>query len=148
MALVVVAVLVGNAFPIVEMPRAPDGYLGKTMVGKADTHLAVVTWGKDPYDASGAHASVPADPARWAELEARNDLYTEIVCNDDSQVLPLGYMMVRRAEDEGRRMENGGRRTEDGGRGTEDGGRRSEDGGRRTEDGGRRTEDGGRRRDD
>ena len=52
--LLVCAVVVGNAFPVVEMPRAPapldgapadaptGGHLGRAIVGKAHAHLAVV----------------------------------------------------------------------------------------------------------
>lgn len=79
MALLVVAVITGNMFPIID-----NSFIGKPIIGKADTHVAIVKW-----DSSLGSVSCP--PEEWGSVQS----YTEIVCRDDSQVLPLGYIMVR-----------------------------------------------------
>jgi hypothetical protein len=93
--LLVCAVVVGNMFPIIERPHRPDGsadpngYLGKAIVGKADTHVVVVA--KDASSNDGSDDPLPCLPSRWGQVET----FTEIVLQDDSQIQPLGYVMVR-----------------------------------------------------
>ena len=101
--LLVCAVVVGNAFHVVEMPRAPapldgapadaptGGHLGRAIVGKAHAHLAVVARGCDPDDPERKEWFYPCEPAAWSS-ERRT--FTELVVRDASQVLPLGYLMV------------------------------------------------------
>ena len=101
--LLVCAVVVGNAFPVVEMPRAPapldgapadaptGGHLGRAIVGKAHAHLAVVARGCDPDDPERKEWFYPCEPAAWSS-ERRT--FTELVVRDASQVLPLGYLVV------------------------------------------------------
>jgi len=84
------------------MPRAPPppagaspgaptgGYLGRAIVGKAHAHLAAVALGRDPHDPEGKEWFYPCEPAEWPATRT----YTELVVPDDSQVLPLGYLMV------------------------------------------------------
>ena len=93
MALVVCAVIVGSIYPVVEMPSGPGGFLGGPLTPRADTHVAVVAWGKGA--APGSPAWLPCPPERWEE--ARRKTYTELVLRYESQLLPLGYMMVQAA---------------------------------------------------
>uniref|UniRef100_A0A7S4BV58 non-specific serine/threonine protein kinase n=1 Tax=Chrysotila carterae TaxID=13221 RepID=A0A7S4BV58_CHRCT len=88
--LLVCAVAVGNMLPVVEMPRSPEGFMGKAMVGRADAHVSVVSLGVDPFDETEKEWYVPAPFEEWDAART----YTEIVVKDDSQVLPLGYLMV------------------------------------------------------
>ena len=100
--LLVCAVVIGNAFPVVEMPCVPTppdgapadaptgGYLGSAIVGKAHAHLAVVAKRRDPHDPVGEEYFYPCAPAEWSARRT----YTELVVRDASQVLPLGYLMV------------------------------------------------------
>ena len=83
-ALLVCAIIVGSAYPVVEMPNGPGGFLGRALVPKADAHVAVVGWHAD--DANW----LPCDHTEWAGQQT----YTELVVRDESQVLPLGYVMV------------------------------------------------------
>ena len=74
--MLVCAVAVGNVFPVVEMPRAPEpaegasaaptgGYYGKPIVSRAHAHVAVVSGGQtDPHDVTlGPY--LPCEPQRW-----------------------------------------------------------------------------------
>jgi hypothetical protein len=72
----------GVAFPVVESPKNPNGFFGKPLDNKADTHLVVVS----PSD--GASEPVPFES--WASTRT----CTELVARHDAQVLPLGYMML------------------------------------------------------
>merc|ERR1712137_1175232 len=91
-ALLVAAVVVGNAFPVVELPGTPEAeggsYLGRPLRPKADSHLAVVKWGANRWR-PGKNESVPCAPDEWK----REQTYTELVV-DDASVLPLGYVMA------------------------------------------------------
>jgi hypothetical protein len=84
---IVCAFVMGVAFPVVESPRNPDGFpnpngfLGKPLV-KADTHLVVVS--------RSDGASEPVQFEFWASTRT----CTELVAQNDAQVLPLGYMML------------------------------------------------------
>ena len=96
--LIVCAILVGNMFPVIERPHTdlngtanPDGYLGKAIIGKADSHVVVVA--TDPGSNGGSDDPLPSLPARWGAVET----FTEVVLQDDSQIHPLGYVMVARA---------------------------------------------------
>jgi hypothetical protein len=72
----------GVAFPVVESPKNSNGFLGKPLVNKADTHLVVVS--------RSDGASEPIQFESWASTRT----CTELVAQNDSQVLPLGYMML------------------------------------------------------
>jgi len=85
--LVVCVVVLGNFLPIVESPFADDGFMGQAVVGKADAHIVRVA--KD-ISTHGVDDPLPCMPERWAKLES----FTEVVARSESQVLPLGYMMV------------------------------------------------------
>jgi len=101
--LLVCVVLVGNALPIVERPflatasgssvssadRNPNGFYDKSLVAKADSHLVRVY--KDPLI---QHGCMPALPTMWPTT----DCFTEVVLDSQAQVLPLGYVMVRRRQ--------------------------------------------------
>ena len=76
---------------VIESPHSPDGFLGKAIVGKADSHVVRVA--KDPDAHPGdpyATYPLPCLPARWAAVKS----FSEIVVRDESQVLPLGYVVV------------------------------------------------------
>jgi hypothetical protein len=77
---------------VIESPHSADGFLGKAIVGKADSHVVRVA--KDPDANHGAgqyqHDPLPCMPARWAAVKS----FSEIVVRDESQVLPLGYIVV------------------------------------------------------
>ena len=99
-ALVVCAVVVGNFLPIVERPwnrdrpktdanKNPNGYLGKAIDGRADAHVVRVA--TDPA-VTGDGDPLPCPPDRWGAVPTN----TEIVVKDEAQLLPLGYLMVRR----------------------------------------------------
>ncbi len=71
-----------------ESPHTPEGFLGKAIVGKADSHVVRVA-----IDADANHGDrdpLPCLPARWAAVQS----FSEIVVRDESQVLPLGYVVV------------------------------------------------------
>jgi hypothetical protein len=112
--LLVCAIVVGNMFPIVERPYVfkqkdhgwnlsyllsqhaepeevpnPNGYLGKAIVGKADTHIVIVA--KDLESNSGMEDPLPCLPSRWGGVET----FTEVVLQDGSQAQPLGYVIVQ-----------------------------------------------------
>ena len=72
----------GVAFPVVESPKNPNGFLGKPIVNKADTHLVVVSRIDD--------TSEPVPFESWESTRT----CTELVAQNDAQVLPLGYMML------------------------------------------------------
>ena len=78
---IVCAFVMGVAFPIVESPKNPNGFLGKPLV-KADTHLVVVSRIDD--------TSEPVPFESWESTRT----CTELVAQNDAQVLPLGYMML------------------------------------------------------
>ena len=71
-----------SPFPIVESPKNPNGFLGKPLDNKADTHLVVVS------RSDGASEPVPFES--WASTRT----CTELVASNHMQVLPLGYMML------------------------------------------------------
>jgi len=79
---IVCAFVMGVAFPVVESPKNSNGFLGKPLVNKADTHLVVVS--------RSDGASEPIQFESWASTRT----CTELVAQNDSQVLPLGYMML------------------------------------------------------
>ena len=81
--LLVCAVLISNMFPVIELLYESDGFLGKAIVSKADTHVVIVA--KD-----SSADPLPSMPSRWSAVHT----YTEIVVRDKSQVVPLGYVMV------------------------------------------------------
>ena len=98
--LIVCAVVVGNFLPIVERPwnrdqaktdanKNPNGYLGKAIDGRADAHVVRVA--TDPA-VTGDDDPLPCPPDRWGAVPTN----TEIVVKDKAQLLPLGYLMVRR----------------------------------------------------
>ena len=73
---------------VVESPHSADGFLGQAIVGKADSHVVRVA-----NDADANHGDtdpLPCLPARWAAVRS----FSEIVVRDESQVLPLGYVVV------------------------------------------------------
>ena len=79
--LLVCGALVGNVFPIVEMPSSEHGYMGKPIVAKADAHVALVAMGID--------ATQPAKepwwyPCRPEKLKDGTRSYTEIVVREAS----------------------------------------------------------------
>ena len=93
-ALMVYALVVGErtAFPVVEAPeRPPDGYLGAPIAGKADTHLVIAKWGRLPGSPTEGSTPCHPDDAEWSTQRS----YTEVVSRDGSQLLPLGYVMVK-----------------------------------------------------
>lgn len=121
MALLVCAVLVGNMFPVVERPHIyrkktswlsslvhakqeanpevnPNGYLGKAIVGKADTHVVIVAKDPEADEGDGDPEPLPCPPDRWPHVQT----YTELVLQDDSQALALGYVMVHPQGGDGR----------------------------------------------
>jgi hypothetical protein len=77
---------------VIESPHSPNGFLGKAIVGKADSHVVRVA--KDPDANCGAGDykldPLPCLPARWAAVQS----FSEIVVRDESLVLPLGYVVV------------------------------------------------------
>ena len=73
---------------VIESPLSADGFLGKPIAGKADSHVARVA--KDPDANHGDTDPLPCLPARWAAVES----FSELVVRDESQVLPLGYVVV------------------------------------------------------
>jgi hypothetical protein len=73
---------------VVESPHTPEGFLGKPIVGAADSHIARVA--KDAAANGGDTDPLPCLPARWAAVQS----FSEIVVRDESQVLPLGYVVV------------------------------------------------------
>ncbi len=73
---------------VIESPHTPDGFLGKAIVGKADSHVARVA--RDAAANGGDTDPLPCLPARWAAVRS----FSEIVVRDESQVLPLGYVVV------------------------------------------------------
>ena len=73
---------------VIESPHSDVGFLGKAIVGKADSHVARVA--KDPDANRGDTDPLPCLPARWAAVQS----FSEIVVRDESQVLPLGYVVV------------------------------------------------------
>jgi hypothetical protein len=80
--------LVGSCAQVVESPHTPEGFLGKAIVGKADSHVVRVA--KDATANGGDADPLPCLPARWAAVQS----FSEIVVRDESQVLPLGYVVV------------------------------------------------------
>ena len=69
--------------------------MGSAMVPKADSHVAVVTKTAVP---AGEDDDVYLPPPTREDAEHRDregKLYTEIVVRDGSQVLPLGYVVVK-----------------------------------------------------
>lgn len=82
--LIVCALAVGVAYPVVEHPNGPSSFLGKPIVNKADTHIIIVSHaGPDGW-------WYPCSADRWGQERT----FTELVAQNDSQVLPLGYLMV------------------------------------------------------
>ena len=77
---------------VIESPNSADGFHGKAIVGKADSHVVRVA--KDPDANCGAGDykldPLPCLPTRWAAVQS----FSEIVVRDESQVLPLGYVVV------------------------------------------------------
>ena len=73
---------------VIESPHSADGFLGKAIVGKADSHVVRVA--KDADANHGDTDPLPCLPARWAAVQS----FSEIVVRDESQVLPLGYVVV------------------------------------------------------
>jgi hypothetical protein len=77
---------------VIESPNSADGFHGKAIVGKADSHVVRVA--KDPDANCGAGDykldPLPCLPARWAAVQS----FSEIVVRDESLVLPLGYVVV------------------------------------------------------
>ena len=78
----------GRLAQVVESPHTPEGFLGKAIVGKADSHIARVA--NDAAANGGDTDPLPCLPARWAAVQS----FSEIVVRDESQVLPLGYVVV------------------------------------------------------
>jgi hypothetical protein len=78
----------GLVVQVVESPHTPEGFLGKAIVGKADSHIVRVA--KDPAANGGDTSPLPCLPARWAAVQS----FSEIVVRDESQILPLGYVVV------------------------------------------------------
>ena len=78
----------GRVAQVVESPHTPEGFLGKAIVGKADSHVVRVA--KDADANHGDRDPLPCLPARWAAVQS----FSEIVVRDESQVLPLGYVVV------------------------------------------------------
>ena len=78
----------GRVAQVVESPHTPEGFLGKAIVGKADSHIARVA--NDAAANGGDTDPLPCLPARWAAVQS----FSEIVVRDESQVLPLGYVVV------------------------------------------------------
>ena len=73
---------------VIESPHSADGFLGKAIVGDADSHVVRVA--KDADANHGDTDPLPCLPARWAAVQS----FSEIVVRDESQVLPLGYVVV------------------------------------------------------
>lgn len=73
---------------VIESPHSADGFLGKAIVGKADSHVVRVA--RDADANHGDTDPLPCLPARWAAVQS----FSEIVVRDESQVLPLGYVVV------------------------------------------------------
>jgi hypothetical protein len=78
----------GLVTQVIESPYTPGGFLGKAIVGKADSHVARVA--RDAAANGGNTDPLPCLPARWAAVQS----FSEIVVRDESQVLPLGYVVV------------------------------------------------------
>ena len=78
----------GRLAQVVESPHTPEGFLGKAIVGKADSHVVRVA--TDAAANGGDTDPLPCLPARWAAVQS----FSEIVVRDESQVLPLGYVVV------------------------------------------------------
>ena len=78
----------GRVAQVVESQNTPEGFLGKAIVGKADSHIARVAI--DAAANGGDTDPLPCLPARWAAVQS----FSEIVVRDESQVLPLGYVVV------------------------------------------------------
>ena len=89
------AVVVGNSYAVCESPVLADGrpdpesFMGKPILPKADSHIAVVA--KSSKDA----LPLPVPPDSW---DSASDLFTELVVRDESQVLPLGYVVLQRRD--------------------------------------------------
>ncbi len=75
---------------VIESPHSADGFLGKAIVGKADSHVVRVAKDADANHGHGDADPLPCLPARWAAVQS----FSEIVVRDESQVLPLGYVVV------------------------------------------------------
>ena len=77
---------------VIESPNSADGFLGKAIVGKADSHVVRVAKDPDANRGAGIYKDdpLPCMPARWAAVKS----FSEIVVRDESQVLPLGYIVV------------------------------------------------------
>jgi len=78
----------GLVAQVIESPHSDVGFLGKAIVGKADSHVVRVAKDADAND--GDTEPLPCLPARWAAVKS----FSEIVVRDESQVLPLGYIVV------------------------------------------------------
>ena len=66
------------------------------MVPKADSHVAVVTKTEVPEGEDDDVYLPPATLEETVQLDGEGKLFTEVLVRDGSQVLPLGYIMVRR----------------------------------------------------
>jgi hypothetical protein len=77
---------------VIESPNSTDGFYGKAIVGRADSHVVRVAKDPDANRGAGDYKSdpLPCLPARWAAVQS----FSEIVVRDESQVLPLGYVVV------------------------------------------------------
>jgi uncharacterized membrane protein YgcG len=71
---------------------------GRAMVAKADSHVAVVAKRKMPAGEADDVYLPPSTLGEMRRLDGLGRLYTEIVVRDGSQVLPIGYMLVKRKQ--------------------------------------------------
>jgi tetratricopeptide (TPR) repeat protein len=93
--LIFCAVVIGNSFPVLECPfvngdRAQTaGLYGKPIRAKSDSHIVIVS--SDPVANHGLSDPLPAPPEHWPHSRT----YTEIAVGSASQILPLGYTVLK-----------------------------------------------------
>jgi len=93
-----------------------EGLLGRAMVAKSDSHLVVVgtpegSWKKDPANGGFVPGVGPVDPHKQRNMKGVAHIHrdgrrldgsksglmrTEIVLRDESQVMPIGYLLLHR----------------------------------------------------
>ena len=87
-AVIVCHVVVGNLYPVIEVPATHGGDAARSLEGKPPV---------PKYDAHGilvdhGNGCVPCPPAQWADGRT---MYSELVVFDTSSILPRGVIAVR-----------------------------------------------------